>query len=141
MRRRFQVVCATWIFAFLTGFCVCARAQQQPAKPKAPAEEQNPPEEDEAAAAKEYSFNPLQASKEIRTGDFYFKKGKYRAAAGRYQEAAKWNGTLAEAYLKLGKAEEKQNEKKAAHEAYAKYLELAPEAKDAREIKKKIGKL
>ncbi len=129
-----------WVIAIWVCFCISAETQQA-AKPKTQIEEQNPPEEDEAAAAKEYSFNPLQASKEIRTGDYYFKKGKYRAAAGRYREAAKWNATLPEAYLKLGKAEEKQNEKKAAHDAYAKYLDLAPEAKDAPEIKKRIGKL
>lgn len=122
-------------------FAIFAQSQE-PAKPKPPAanEEQNPPEEDEAIAAKEYSFNPLQASKEIRIGNYYFKKGKYKAAAQRYREATKWNPGLAEAYLKLGESEEKQNETKAAHDAYAKYLELSPEAKDAREIRKKIGK-
>ena len=36
-------------------------------KPKEPAEqEQAPPEEDEAQKPKEYSFNPLQAEKEMR---------------------------------------------------------------------------
>ncbi|MGI8992296.1 MAG: hypothetical protein ACR2I2_22295 [Bryobacteraceae bacterium] len=140
MVRHFRAVSVAWVFAIWVCFCVSAPAQQTP-KAKEPVEERNPPEEDEAAAAKEYSFNPLQASKEIRAGDYYFKKGKYRAAAGRYREAAKWNGTLAEAYLKLGKAEEKQNEKKSAHDAYARYLELAPEAKDASEIKKKMGKM
>ena len=50
-----------------------------------------PPEEDKSIAVKEYAFNPLQAQKEIRTGNYYFKKGAFRAAAGRFEEATKWN--------------------------------------------------
>ena len=68
-----------------------------------------PPEEDEnLARTTEYSFNPLQADKELQVGNFYMKKGSYRAAAGRFQEAAKWNPRLAEAYFRLGEALEKQ---------------------------------
>ena len=49
-----------------------------------------PPEPDEEEAAEpEYTFNPIQARKEIQIGDFYFKKKSYRAAAGRYERAAK----------------------------------------------------
>ena len=59
-------------------------------------------------AVKEYAFNPLQAQKEIRTGNYYFKKGSYRAAAGRFEEATKWNGGEPEAWLRLGEAEEKR---------------------------------
>jgi tetratricopeptide (TPR) repeat protein len=104
-----------------------------------------PPEEDTSAAVnKEYAFNPLQARKEIMIGDQYFKKGSYRAAAGRYSEATKWNSGEPEAWLKLGEAEEKLKDTKAAKEAYGKYLELASDAKDAKkaeEIKKKVDHL
>ncbi|MBI3472818.1 MAG: tetratricopeptide repeat protein [Candidatus Solibacter usitatus] len=107
-----------------------------------PKKEQAPPEEDESLAApKEYSFNPLQAAKEMRTGDFYFKKRNYRAAARRYEEAAKWNPGLAEAYLRLGEAREKQRDAKGARDAYAKYLEVAPDAKNAGDVKKKLKTL
>jgi tetratricopeptide (TPR) repeat protein len=130
-----------WIL--LLAFAVVAGAQQ--ASPKkdskpAPQQEQAPPEEDESLVTKEYSFNPLQASKELRVGNYYFKKGNYRAAAHRFEEAAKWDGTLAEAYLRLGEAREKQHDRKAAAEAYAKYLEIAPDAKDAPEVKKRLAK-
>ena len=121
-----------------------ASAQQAPqkkdSKPAAPQQEQAPPEEDESLVPKEYSFNPLQASKEMKVGNYYFKQHKYRAAAQRYVEATKWDGTLAEAYLRLGEAREKQHDKKGAAEAYAKYLEVAPEAKDAAEVKKRLDK-
>ena len=66
-----------------------------------------PPEEDKSIAVKDYAFNPLQAQKEIRTGNYYFKKGAFRAAAGRFEEATKWNDGEPEAWLRLGEAEEK----------------------------------
>src|SRR5436309_15941918 len=132
----------TWIL--LLAFAFAAVAQQAPgkkdSKPVQP-QEQAPPEEDESLVPKEYSFNPLQAAKELRVGNYYFKKGSYRAAAQRFQEATRWDNTLAEAYLRLGEAREKQRDHKAAAEAYAKYIEMAPDAKDAPEVKKRLAKL
>src|SRR2546422_11259728 len=131
-----------WILTLVCA--IVAGAQQAPEKKEskqAPQQEQAPPEEDESLAPKEYSFNPLQASKELKIGNYYFKKGNYRAAAHRFSEATKWNGTLAEAFLRLGEAKQKQHDKKAAAEAYAKYLEIAPDAKDAPEVKRRLDKL
>ena len=119
--------------------------QQPPQKPpqqSPPAqEEQAPPEEDETEKPKEYSFNPLQAEKEVRIGNFYFHKGKYPAAATRYREATRWNANLAEAYIRLGEAEEKQKDWKGAREAYQKFIELAADDKRTAEVRKKIAKL
>jgi len=100
-----------------------------------------PPEEDTSISTKEYAFNPLQAKKEILVGNEYYKKGSYRAAVGRYTEATKWNSGEPEAWLRLGEAQEKLKDKKAAHDAYSKYLELAGDAKNAEEIRKKLEKL
>ncbi|HEY7210958.1 MAG TPA: tetratricopeptide repeat protein [Bryobacteraceae bacterium] len=111
--------------------------QTQPAQEQ---KEQEPPEEDEDLKPKEYSFNPLQSAKELKTGDFYFKKGNYKAAARRYREATRWDPTAAQGFLKLGEAEEKLHDQNGAQEAYAKYLELAPDSKDADRIRKKIHK-
>lgn len=122
-----------WILAFV--FAAVACAQQVPQKGL------EPPEEDESLIPKKYSFNPLQAAQDLKVGNYYFKKGNYRAAAQRFEEAAKWDGTLAEAYLRLAEAREKQRDKKAAAEAYAKYLEIAPDAKDAAEVKKRLDKV
>jgi tetratricopeptide (TPR) repeat protein len=101
---------------------------------------QEPQEEDESLKPKEYSFNPLQAEKEVRVGNFYFKKGSYKAAASRFREAAKWNPGLAEAWLRLGDAEEKLKDRTAAREAYAKYVELAPDDKRTPGVRKKLAK-
>src|SRR5580658_1677135 len=117
---------------------------KEPAKPPAQQPqpvEQEPPEEDANLKPEEYSFNPLQANKDLQIGDLYFKKHSYKAAAGRFREATKWNPNLAEAWLRLGEAEEKRKNRQDAKDAYAKYLELQPEAKDAPEIRKKIASL
>jgi tetratricopeptide (TPR) repeat protein len=119
------------------------RRNPDPSKPGPSKEEKEalPPEEDASIAVKNYAFNPVQAQKEVRTGNYYFKKGSYRAAAGRFAEATRWNGADPEAWLRLGETEEKLKDHKAAREAYAKYLELAADAKNAEEIRKKLEKL
>jgi outer membrane protein assembly factor BamD (BamD/ComL family) len=114
---------------------------QEPPKQEPPKEEprtQEPKEEDVEYAEREYTFNPLQAEKEMKVGQFYFKKGSWRAAAMRFEEATKWNPGLAPAYLRLGEALERAGDTKAAQGAFAKYLELAPDAKEASTIKKKL---
>lgn len=115
--------------------CAAAFAAQRKQAPKS----QEPEEEDETLAVKEYSFNPLQAEKEIKVGAYYFKKGSFRAAAQRFREATRWNPGDAEAWLRLGEAQEKLKDRAAAREAYAKYLELKPEARNAAEIRKKLA--
>jgi tetratricopeptide (TPR) repeat protein len=127
------------LLAGVIGGVVWAQKPQQP--PAGPPAEQAPPEEDENLSVKQYAFNPLQASKELQVGRFYMKKGNFRAAAHRFEEATRWDGSNAEAFLLLGEAREKQKEHAAAREAYAKYLELAPEAKNAAAIRKKVESL
>lgn len=108
---------------------------------QAQTEPPDPPEEDSTlveAKESQYTFNPLQAEKELRTGNFYAKKGNFKAASMRYREATKWNPGSAEAWLKLGESLERRKETKSAREAYSKYLELAPDAKNAAEIRKKL---
>jgi predicted TPR repeat methyltransferase len=77
----------------------------------------------------------------MTAGDFYFKKGNYAAAAARYERATKWNDGNADAWLRLGEAQEKKANSRAAVEAYRKYLELSPDAKNADDVKKKLAKL
>ena len=55
-------------------------AQDEPQLKKRPADqskpqqqqEQEPPEEDESLAPKTYSFNPLEAEKDLKVGLYYF---------------------------------------------------------------------
>jgi tetratricopeptide (TPR) repeat protein len=110
---------------------------QEQAQPEV--QEQEPPEEDENLKPKEYTFNPLEAEKNLKVGNYYFKKGNYKGALNRFREATKWNPNYAEAYLRLGESEERLKDGKAAHEAYAKFLELAPESKEAASVRKKLA--
>jgi tetratricopeptide (TPR) repeat protein len=129
-------------------FAAVASAQQALPPPEdnsppaaQPSPDQLPPEEDKAKIQQQYSFNPLKSKNQLPVGEFYFKKGDFKAAAGRFREATRWNDGNAEAWLRLGDAEEKMKDTKAAQEAWEKYLQLAPEAKNAAEVRKKLEKL
>jgi len=128
---------------FLVAILLATAVWAQDPKPQKPAEpagqEQLPPEEDESLKPKEYAFNPLQAQHDLQIGNYYFKKGNYKAAMSRFREATRWNPGYAEAYLRLGESEEKLHDKPAARQAYAKYLELSPDGKEADAIKKKLA--
>lgn len=128
-----RAACALWLTIFLSAILGAQAAA--PAQP--PVE---PPEEDVTLApGREYAFNPIQAEKELKIGMFYAKKSSWKAATMRFREATRWNPGLPEAWLRLGECLERSKDKKGAREAFAKYLELEPEAKNAAEIKKKLG--
>ena len=128
-----RVACALWLTLFLSAIL----GAQAAAPAQLPVE---PPEEDVTLSpGREYAFNPIQAEKELKIGMFYAKKSSWKAATMRLREATRWNPGLPEAWLRLGECLERSKDKKGAREAFAKYLELGPEAKNAAEIKKKLG--
>jgi len=152
-RRLASILVGLSFVGLVSAFAQNPPAQQQP-PPTGPVELQKqrppektsdkeaaPPEEDTSIGATTYSFNPLQAKKDIEVGNEYAKKRSYRAAAGRFLSATKYNDGDAEAWLRLGEMDEKLRDKLGAHDAYAKYLELASDAKNAAEIKKRLEKL
>jgi outer membrane protein assembly factor BamD (BamD/ComL family) len=98
-----------------------------------------PPEEDQALVTKEYSFNPLQAQKELQVGNYYFKTGNHRAALGRFREASKWNENYAEAYLRMSEAYDKLKDLAEARKALGKYIELEPNGKQAEQVRKRLA--
>ena len=110
---------------------VAQQAQQPPP-------EQEPPEEDRGTDhPKEYALNPIQAEKEMTVGQYYFKRGSFKAAAHRFEEATKWNPGLADAFFRLGEARAKLRDDKGAREAFEKYLELQPDGKEAATLRKR----
>ncbi len=126
----------------LTLFLALTMAAQEPKPPAPPAtQEQEPPEEDPDLKPKEYSFNPLEAARNITAGNFYFKKGNYRAASRRFLEASKWDPTSAEAMLRLGDADEKLRDFSGARESYEKFVMLSSDAKEIDAVKKKLATL
>lgn len=101
---------------------------------------QEPPEEDVSLQPKtEYVLNPLQAEKELKIGNYYFKKGSFKAAARRYEEAVKWDPNSADGWYKLGEAQSKLGNDKAFREAWAKYLEVQPDGKYVASVKKRLN--
>jgi tetratricopeptide (TPR) repeat protein len=127
------------ILGLLLTFSLPAQPPKQQAPPAV--QEQEPPEEDPDLKPKEYSFNPLEASRNITAGNFYFKKANYRAASRRYLEASKWDPHSTEALLKLGESYEKLRDSANARETYEKYLTIASDAKDIEAVKKKLANL
>jgi len=141
MIRRLSILAPCVVVFALAQLPPLGTPEQAPKPKKPPAAEELPPEEDAAVKPKEYTFNPLQADNEMKAGEFYYKKGKYAAAASRFKEATLWNPTLAEAFLRLGEADEKRHEFTAAKEAYSKFLEISPDKKRTAEVQKKLAKL
>jgi tetratricopeptide (TPR) repeat protein len=132
-------VSRTLILALFVALARGAALSQPPKAAPPAAQPGEPPEEDAGLIPKEYAFNPLQATKEIKIGNFYFKKGNFRAAALRFEEATKWNPGDAEAWSRLGDAREKLKDKKGAREARQKSVELAADPKLTEETKKKLA--
>jgi tetratricopeptide (TPR) repeat protein len=75
------------------------------------------------------------AVKSVEIGDFYLRRKKFNAALSRFQEALTTDPHYAPAYRELGKVYEKMGFWQKSLEAYRKYLDELPSAKDAREAK------
>ena len=115
--------------------------QKERPQPQTSGKRAVPPEEDRSFLKEEHTFNPLQSHNSVAVGDQYAKKGRYQGAAYRYEDATLWNDGNAEAWLKLGRIRERLKDAPGAKAAYTKYLALAPNAKDAAAIRKKLEKL
>jgi tetratricopeptide (TPR) repeat protein len=100
--------------------------------PPARAQEKAAPS-DTTDETKPYVSPPAWKSVEI--GDFYLRRKRYRAALSRYQEAIKTDPYYAQGYLGLGKVYDRIGLKQKALEAYRKYLDLLPSAKEAEQAK------
>ena len=80
-------------------------------------------------------YKPPSAWKSVEIGNFYLKKKDYPGALSRYQEAVKTDPYYPGGYLGSGKVYERLGFKEKALQAYRKYLDLLPSAKDALEAK------
>ena len=121
MQRRVAAALLSWLVLGTSGAII--RAQQQATKTGAPAN-------DPVRALPSDS-----ASKSVEIGDFYLRRGKYQAALSRFQEASRTDPHYAPAYREAGKVYEKMGQWRKSLNAYQKYLDELPSAKDAREAK------
>lgn len=115
-----------------------------PDKSQSSSAEDDLPEEDESVKPRVYPFNPLEAERNVKIGNFYMHQGNargYRAAAGRYEDATKYNPSSAEAFLRLGEAEQKLNHTDKAKAAFQRAIKLSPDSKFGRDARKKLAAL
>ena len=126
-------------FGIITGCLAAAQSPEQagPAPQQVP-DESTLPEEDESVAPEKFVLNPLESERNIRVGNYYWRKGKFRGALQRYERATKFNPNSAEAFYKVGEAEEKLQNQEAARLAFQKVVKLSPDSKLGREAKKKL---
>ena len=111
-------------FAFLSAVVLAPMTRGQiPEKPPA------------AAADSDWSYTSPGPAKCVDVGNFYLHKGDLKAALSRFQEAVQDDPHYAPAYLGLGKVYERMKEKRKALDAFKRYLDELPSAKDADDAK------
>jgi len=80
-------------------------------------------------------YYPPGAARCVEIGKFYMRRGNYRGALSRFEEARDTDPNYAPAYLGLGKVYEKLGLKQKSLDAYRKYLDALPSDKDAMEAR------
>jgi tetratricopeptide (TPR) repeat protein len=88
-----------------------------------------------------HAYNPHKADKNVEVGDFYFKRGNYRAAESRFAEALLYMSHHAAATYKLAETQEKLGKTADARSNYQKYLKILPEGEYAELAKKALARL
>jgi len=112
------------------GFVVLSMAVATPAaRAQVPEKRPAPPIDDD------WTYQSPGPAKCVEVGNVYLHKGNLKGALSRFQEAVKDNPHYAPAYLGLGKVYERMKEKQKALDAYQRYLDELPTAKDAAEAK------
>jgi len=87
------------------------------------------------------TWNPHKAAKDIEVGNFYFKRGNYRAAEDRYREALTYKENDAVATFRLAQSLEKLGVLDDARAEYESYLKILPHGPEAAEAQKALEKL
>jgi tetratricopeptide (TPR) repeat protein len=93
-----------------------------------------PPEDDPA-------WDPFHAQQDIDVGMFYLHKGDTDAAISRFEDAIRLRANFAKPRLLLAECYEKKNDPMEALRYYKEYLQVLPNAPDAKKIREKIDKL
>jgi tetratricopeptide (TPR) repeat protein len=99
------------------------------------------PETPPAAKPSQAEMARAVAEEHVKRGDQELERGRYDPAAEEFQLALANDPTLAVAWRGLGIAHLMRHNEESARKAYARYLQLAPSAPDARDIRKAIAEL
>jgi tetratricopeptide (TPR) repeat protein len=93
-----------------------------------------PPEDDPA-------WDPFHAQQDIDVGMFYLHKGDVDAAISRFEHAVSLRANFAKPRLLLAECYEKKGDPSEALRYYKEYLQVLPNAPDAKKVREKIEKL
>jgi tetratricopeptide (TPR) repeat protein len=93
-----------------------------------------PPEDDPA-------WDPFHAQQDIDVGMFYLHKGDVDAAITRFEDAIRLRANFAKPRFLLAEAYEKKGDPSEALRYYKEYLQVLPNAPDAKKIRERIAKL
>jgi tetratricopeptide (TPR) repeat protein len=93
-----------------------------------------PPEDDPA-------WDPFHAQQDIDVGMFYLHKGDVDAAIARFEDAITLRANFAKPRLLLAECYEKKGDPSEAVRYYKEYLQVLPNAPDAKKVREKIDKL
>ncbi len=96
---------------------------------------------DEPSPDQPKQLDPLLSEKNLKIGDFYFKKKNYVAAIQRYKDAIDYQPDHAEAYEALSRAYEKNGDQSKALEVCRDFIKRNPDSSKAAEFRTKIAKL
>jgi len=88
-----------------------------------------------------HPWNPYKAGKDIQVGDFYFKRGNFKAALDRYKEALYYKQGDAVATFRVGECQEKLGNKGEARKYFEQYLKILPEGPLAKNAHASLAKL
>lgn len=87
------------------------------------------------------TWDPHKAAKDIEVGDFYYKRGNYKAAEGRYREALGYKADDAVATIRLATCLEKLGVLDDARAEYESYLKILPHGPEAEQAQKALSRL
>jgi tetratricopeptide (TPR) repeat protein len=93
-----------------------------------------PPEDDPA-------WDPFHAQQDVDVGMFYLHKGDMDAAISRFEHAVSLRANFAKPRLLLAECYEKKGDPSEAVRYYKEYLQVLPNAPDAKKVREKIDKL
>jgi Tfp pilus assembly protein PilF len=88
-----------------------------------------------------HTWDPHKAAKSIEVGNFYFKRGNYRAAEDRYREALRYKENDAVATIRLAVCLEKLGVLDDARNEYESYLKILPHGPESEQAQKAIERL
>ena len=96
---------------------------------------------EEAVVSKPKEYSRELSAKNLKIGDYYFKRKNYVAAIQRYQDAIEYQPDHMEAYESLARAYEKNGDLAKAAHVYKDFIQKNPDSPKAAEIRIRLAKL